>query len=266
MEKRIILLSLIVMAVFASCKTSREAAGTDRGSSSERKILEQAIAAQPEFSSLDMKRISVSISLGSSSYSSPAICRIIRDSVIHLSAQPFLGIEMVVAQFNKSGFVVLDKLRKVAYKGDYSQFSERFGIAINYSIVESLITNRLFVMEANSSVEKSLKPAVHSGVVSLNYENELIRQQFELAADHRIRKATINTREGRQQFSANYDEFTNQDLIYFPYTYSVQLTTATRKVELGVKVSRLVVNEMPVIPEISLQGYRIGDLESLLKR
>lgn len=266
MEKRIILAGLILMSVLSGCKSIRGTAGAEKISSGERKVLEQAIAAQPEFSSLDMKRLSVSISLGGSSYTSPAICRIIRDSVIHLSAQPFLGIEMVVAQFNKSGFTVLDKMRKVAYTGNYAQFSERFGIALNYSILESLITNRLFVMEAGTSTVKNLKPSVRNGEISLRYENEMIRQLFQLGSDFRIRSTEISTPEGRQTFRARYDEFTNQDLIYYPYNYSVELTTASRKVELGVKISRMVVNDMPVIPELSVQGYRIGDLESLIKR
>lgn len=266
MEKRIIQLGILLVLLFTGCKTSREAALGDRSGRSERKMLEQAIAAQPEFTSLDMKRISVSISLGGSSYSSPAICRIIRDSVIHLSAQPFLGIEMVVAQFTRTGFTVLDKMRKVAYTGTYSQFSERFGIPFDYTLIESLITNRLFVMEAGTPALTSLKPALSNGVITLSHESDRIRQVFELGADNRIRKTILSTPEGRQNFTARYDEFSNQEMIYFPYTYSVQLSTASRTVELGVKVSRLVVNEMPVIPELSLQGYRIGDPESLLKR
>lgn len=266
MEKRLIPITLLLILLVTGCKTGRKIAGEVGTRSTEQKMLEQAIAAQPDFSSIDMKRMTVSINLGSSSYTSPATCRIIRDSVIHLSAQPFLGIEMVVAQFNKNGFTVLDKVRKVAYTGDYAQFSERFGIALNYTMLESLVTNRLFVMDDNATPEQSLKPSVRNGINTLSYGNERISQQFTLETDFRIRKAEISTREGSQRFTASYDGFTNQDLVFFPYNYTVQLTTASRKAELGVTISRLVVNEMPVIPQLSLQGYRIGTLESLLKK
>lgn len=251
--------------VTVGCRTSRKAAEVTDLSNAGRQLLENAIKSQPAFTGIDMKRITVNVTLGGNSFSSPASCRIIPDSAIYLSAQPFLGIEMGVARFTRDGFVVLDKIRKTAYVGNYDFLTEKFGLAINYAVIEALITNKLFVINFPDNSLKQLTPSVKDNDWQLTYNNASIRQVFRVGNDYRIRRAEISTPGGRQSFTAEYDNFSSQDLLLFPYQYKVSATTTSRKFSLSVAITRMVTNELPQIPEISTAGYRIGNIESLLK-
>ena len=258
---------VVVLMIMAGCKSGKTISDETTLSRDERKILEQAIAAQPSFNSIDIKKMNMSLNIsGSNPLSSPATCRIIRDSVVHISVQPFFGIEMAVAQFTNTRFVVLDKMRKVAYTGDYSLFSERFGIALNYKAIEALITNQLFVIDSPNAALTRLKPQQKDGKAFLTHTTNNIRLQFELNPENRIRNVDVTTTtNSNQRFTAEYENFTNIDQLAFPFQYKVNITTASRKVDVAVGITRMTVNEQLSIPEISLQGYRIGIIDQLLK-
>lgn len=269
METRIIRLTgilVVVLMIMAGCKSGKTIGDETTLSHDERKILEQAIAAQPSFNSIDIKKMSMTLNItGSNSLSSPATCRIIRDSVVHISVQPFFGIEMAVAQFTNTRFVVLDKMRKVAYTGDYSLFNERFGIALNYKAIEALITNQLFVIDSQNAALTRLKPQQKDGKAFLTHSTNNVRLQFQLNPENRIRNVDITTTNSNQRFTAEYENFTNIDQLAFPFQYKVNLSTASRKVDVAVGITRMTVDEQLSIPEISLQGYRIGIIDQLLK-
>jgi hypothetical protein len=265
MEQRITRIAGIMLAtaiMMIGCKSGKQLAESEPVST--RQLVSMAIEAQPVFHTLDLKRIALNVSLGSSSYSSPASCRIIRDSVIHLSIQPFFGVEMMVAQFTADRFVLLDKVRKVVYAGDYASLRAEYGIAVDFKTIQALITNQLFVMSHRNTPLTALKPERGGSTNFLLYQEAGISHRFQLNNDHRILKTQLTTAGGRQQLTAEYDKFTSQGLLLFPSQYSVKVTTGESNFNLGVSVSRLSYNEPVSIPQLSLQGYRSGSLESLL--
>jgi len=268
MEKRLMQIMFILtlsVVVFTACKSGRQLAGSE-SVLSERSITDLAIAAQPNFSSLDIKRMNLNINMGNgTSYSSPATCRIISDSVIHLSVQPFFGIEMFTAQFTNNRFVVLDKIKKVAYSGNYDLFSKGLGINIDYSMLEALLTNRLFVLNNQGGPLSRLKAERKAGTTSLQHNFNHIRQQFVLNSDYRIQRTDISTSIGKYRFTANYEGFTNQSTLIFPSQLSVNAEAGSKKYDLSMSITRMMVNEQLSIPDISLQGYRTGNIEQLLK-
>jgi hypothetical protein len=264
MEQRLIYFTIVLLiaaAALSGCKSPRQLSNGTAGAGSTRQLLEQAIAAQPDFRSLDIKRMTIS----TDKFNSPAICRILRDSAVYISAQPFLGIEMAAAKFTKSGFIVVDKMKKVAYTGDYAQLSDRLGLIVDYSVVEGVFTNQLFVLGQQSNSLRQLKAQQQEGVASLIYENQRIRQQFTLNPDFRIASSEVSTPGGQQRFTAGYSNFTSQDVLVFPYQYKLQVISGSRTLSASITITRMVANELTQIPELSVQGYRIGSLDSLIK-
>lgn len=266
METRLIRLFILLTTVgilLTACKSGRDLSG---GSTSKTSITERAIAAQPEFSSLDIKRMTVNINTdGGTSYTSPATCRIIRDSIVHLSVQPIFGIEMFVAQLTRDRFLVLDKMRKIAYTGNYEQLGERMGMVINFNSLQALLTNRLFVLNNEGGTLSRLKAETHKGMKTLNHSHMPVRQQFILNDAFRIQETQISAVVGNYHFTARYEGFTNQDLLVFPYQQTMSLEAGKKRYALGLTITRMTINEKPLIPSISLQGYRIGNIDQLIK-
>ncbi|MDX9749215.1 MAG: DUF4292 domain-containing protein [Paludibacter sp.] len=255
---RLLILLATVGTLFSACKSGRELGG---GAA----VAERAIAAQPEFNSLDIKRMTVNVTTDNgTSYTSPATCRIIRDSVVHLSVQPIFGIEMFMAQLTRDRFVVLDKMRKVAYTGTYEQLGERMGLVINFNSLQALLTNRLFVLNTVDESLNRLKAETHKGMKTLQHTRIPVRQQFILNDAFRIQETQISAVVGNYHFTARYDGFTNQDLLVFPYQQTMSLEAGKKRYSLGLTITRMIINMNPLIPSVSLQGYRIGNIDQLL--
>jgi len=266
METRLIRFFILLLTsglLLSACKSGRELAGS---SGSKLSVTERAIAAQPAFSSLDIKRMTVNITTDDgTSYTSPATCRIISDSVVHLSVQPIFGIEMFVAQLTRDRFVVLDKMRKIAYTGNYEQLGDRMGMVINFNSLQALLTNRLFVLNNEGGPLSRFKAGNHKGAQTLNHTHVPVRQQFILNDSFRIQETQISAVVGNYHFTARYEGFTNQDMLVFPYQQTMTLEAGKKRYSLGLSITRMIVNEKPLIPSFSLQGYRIGTIDQLMK-
>ncbi len=266
METRLIRLFILLLTsglLLSACKSGRGLAGS---SGSKPSVTERAIAAQPEFSSLDIKRMSVNITTdGGTSYTSPATCRIIRDSVVHLSVQPIFGIELFVAQFTRDGFLILDKMKRVAYTGSFGQLGEQMGMVINFNSLQAMLTNRLFVLNPEGGPLGRLKAASHKGNQALTHTHVPVRQQFILNDAFRIQETQISAVVGNYHFTTRYEGFTNLDMLVFPYQQTMSLEAGKKRYTLGLTITRMIINEKPPIPSLSIQGYRIGNIDQLLK-
>lgn len=250
--------------VMTGCKSSKTVTDAGQVSADNRRIPELAMAAQPDFTSLDIKRMNLTVAMsGGQSYSSPATGRFIRDSVIHISVQPFFGIEMFVARFTKESFLVVDKMRKIVYTGTYSQFSDQFGISLDFTTIEALLTNRLFVV--NGASLTTLKPTTKDGVMYLSRTSTSFRQQFTLGSDYTIRRSEVSLPDEDAQFVADYDQFTDQNGLMFPFRHQLNLSAGSKKFDLTIVLTRLVANEPINIPEISTAGYKVGNSVKFLK-
>ena len=262
MEKRLMRIFFLLTTVgiiLSGCKPGQGLGGKPS-------VTDLAIAAQPDFSSLDIKRMTVKVLMADgTSLTCPASCRIVRDSVVHLSVTPFFGIEAMVAQLTRDRFLVLDKLRKVAYTGSYEELEKQTGIAINFTVVQALLTNRLFILNKEGGPLNRLKAETNRGIVSLHHTQLPVKQQFVLNEANRIQETSISAVVGNYHFTNRYDGFSNQDLLVFPYQQTMNLEAGKKKYELSLSITRMTVNEKPAIPQLSIQGYRIGTIEQLMK-
>ncbi len=73
-----------------------------------------------------------------------ASCKFYKDSAMHISIQPFMGIEMFKAELNPDSIIVFDKMNRRYYVINYNYFTERFGVDIDFNSLQALISNQFF--------------------------------------------------------------------------------------------------------------------------
>ena len=130
---------MAIFTPFWGCKTTQKTGVADKKTEAQF-LLDDVKKAEPKFTNIEFKRMNIGINLNEKTrYNSVATCKIIPDSVIHISIQPFFGVEMFIARLTPKQILVIDKLKGIYYQSDYSIFEQQFGIAIDYLTIEALI-------------------------------------------------------------------------------------------------------------------------------
>ena len=71
--------------------------------------------------------------------------KIRKDSVIIVSLIAVLGIEAAKIKFTKDSLYIIDRLNSTVKKGNYQYLKKTFNIDLNYSDLQSILTNDFFV-------------------------------------------------------------------------------------------------------------------------
>ena len=262
------LLVLIILGTLMGCKSLQKInQGVDM-SKDIALMVEKIQLAEPQFSSIDIRKMNVKVNINDQQqYNSQAYCKMISDSVIHISIQPFFGIEMFSVRFTPDEFIFIDKTKSVYYQSDYSFLNTRFNLDLDYATIQSLLMNKLFVIGENEVQPSSFKSIKRKDAATgLQYENEKYTQTVMLKPDYRISEIDINFKSGTQQFNTVYSDFgTTGQSTSFPYSLNFSITDGTKKFILEMFISRLTVNETIIIPELNLNKYRQGNISTLLK-
>jgi len=259
---------LIILGTLLGCKSLQKINQVDDLNKNVALMVEKIQMAEPQFSSIDIRKMNVKVNINDQQqYNSQAYCKMISDSVIHISIQPFFGIEMFSVRFTPEEFIFIDKTKSVYYQSDYSFLNTRFNLDLDYATIQSLLMNQLFVIG-----EKEVQPASFKSIKSkdaatgLQYENEKYTQTVMLKPDYRISDIAINFKSGTQHFNTFYSDFgTTGQSTSFPYSFNFSIIDGTKKFILEMFISRLSVNEIIILPELNLNKYRQGNISTLLK-
>jgi hypothetical protein len=260
-----ILWILAIVIVMAGCKTTRQSVAVIADPDGNAVLLDKVLQSTAWFSSMDIKRMTVNVNMGGASYSSPASCKLIRDSVLHLSVTPFFGVEMFQVRANPREIIVIDKMRGGYYQTDYLYLKNRFGIDISFKLIQDLLTNQPFIYGDSEIKPQSFRQKVVNEKVILQTVKSEHLQETYLTEDFRVGRVTIVTDDQSMEFVAGYGDFKNQDGLFFPYASSFNATAGDTKLSFQLTINRIGFNEAIVIPDINLQSLRKGQIENLLK-
>jgi hypothetical protein len=269
--KRNKLLQFLLMMLFFTligCKSAQKLSSVTDTDKSVAKIVEKTLMAEPQFHSVDIKKMNVQLHLSNQKqYNSPASCKIISDSVIHISVQPFFGIEMFVARFTPNTFIFIDKTKSIYYQSDYAFLNTKFNLDINFSTLRAIFTNKLFVAGENQVQPAMFINKQDKRIASgLHYENEKYAGIVMLNPDFRISDVEVNLKSGPEKFNVRYADFGETGKqTNFPYNIDFSVSSGSKIFSLAMSITRLNVDEAITIPELNLHKYRQGNISTLLK-
>lgn len=226
-------------------------------------LLEKINAASPVFQSMDIKRANMSIRMNGINYSSPASCKLIRDSVIHLSVTPFLGVEMFVVRITQQDILVLDKMNAVFYQIDYRTLQNRLGYRIDFQTLQALFTNTAFIVGETTIRPEMFRQKRQNQTTILYSSKNGLTQATTLTDDYRVGHTEILTQSAN--FNATYQDFRNQHGILFPFAANFSFNIGNSALSIQMSIHRIGFNEQFNIPAIQLTNYRRGSIEQLMR-
>ena len=143
---KLALMCLVMLAVLAGCKSSRKATGDGGAEAKEGRALLKAVEEGAlEFHTLSA-RLSADLKLqDGKELGSRVELKMVRDSMIQLSVQPFLGIEVFRLELTTDTVRLIDRMGKRYVAERYSGLLEQSPVDFNFYNLQALFINRVFL-------------------------------------------------------------------------------------------------------------------------
>lgn len=270
-NKFIIAIILITTILLASCKTQQRPA---QHSASQRisicELTQQSCNAQPQFSTMNISKMTISVNYGGIQFTFRSSIRIATDSILSISIQPALGIEMFRAEFTPKGFIVYDKLNRRYSENSYEYIKLSWGLDIDYKAIEALFSHRLFIPKSTNPDEicKDFRIEHLADTTSIVSNTPIGKytQQFDIDINnYRLTMSGLQY-ENQLVMAITYGMLKTFDKILFPETVQLQTTMTKTDVSATLNIEKIRFNEPLNISPISTTRYQKVGFMDLLKK
>lgn len=257
---------LAIIFFFGACKTVKKATDTNNELAISKQLIDKVQKAEPTIKSLNIQKMTLLVDMGGKKINSQAYCKIITDSIIQISLQPFFGVEMFVAKLDPKTIMVFDKTKSICYQADYSTLEKYTGTKIDFSVLQNLLLNRYFLLS------DGLIDANNTGIVKekdeikgISFSNNAISQKILLNDVFRITMQEINFKKDNEKLNIAYSENADINGISFPAKIKFLLIGNNDRNGFEMQLNKAEINQPVLLPELNLQNYRKAGLESLMK-
>jgi hypothetical protein len=266
MKNTILILSILFLVV--SCKTTRTITKVETAEISPVvQLIEKIQKNQPKFRTANVSKMSLELTLNERNVNVSATCKIVKDSAIYLSIQPFMGIEMFKAEFLPDSMLVIDKMNRKYYKSDYKYISKKFGVEVDFYSLQALIFNQFFCVGNKQILPDSCKLVTLSGGNNkIVYENQKMLQASEISSNYSIQNVVLKAKNSSYQLETTYNDFGLVNGVSFPQKISMLASNLKSKAICTFSVLKVEFDTNFKLVHSNTDRYAAGELEKLLKK
>lgn len=274
------LIRILVMAaaivLFGACKTTKTAVKPTQTATTPTEaaheftpadMVKQLQLAQPAFRTANASKMSVYVDFKGRQMDVKASCKIVSDSALYLSIQPFMGVELFRLEMTPSTLIVVDKMNKRFYESNYSIFRNTLGVTVNYDVIQSLISNRLFVPGDKVFLPDEFNWKDNTPGKSLTLQTESFNQ--EVLVDvllSRIAAVMILSADSTYTMKTDYSDFKKTDGILFPQKIAIDANKGEEKSSFHFTIEQVEFNKPVVMEPTNLSRYTRGNINSLFRK
>lgn len=242
MGKTKILLFVALVVLFTACKSKQSVMSqAATGKTKNTELIQKVRLNEPQFNTANVSKMSLYLNLDGRTFNVSASCKIRTDSAMHISIQPALGIEMFKLEITPDSILAFDKINKRLYATDFKLFETKFGLTVNYSDLQSLISNRLFTVgSAEFREEKCTIEALDNLLSKIIYKNEKITQTSEINSQLRIQQTELKSNTSDYVMAVDYSEFSPIDGIVFPQKIKLKALSKKHAMNCDFSISRVI--------------------------
>lgn len=224
--------SIFVLWALQSCDSGRLfSAKKDHTAAT---LVDKTMEQQLSFEALSIK-FSLNYNDYTQEFASPGVLRIQRDSVIWVSLMPALGIEMARVLITPDSIKVMNRIRREYSVNDFGFFKQNYGVDIDFSTIQALLTNALFVYPYRFRRLEDLnnyaiiKDTAHYTLRSHTAEELMsdpyaISQKFVIAGEiYKITHCELHDHLKRRRLLFYYSDFQETNERQFPETVKIEL-------------------------------------------
>ena len=263
-----------VALIVAACKTSQTATQPTLPGTTPTEVIHELTPSdlvqrlqkeQPAFHTANASKMSVYVDFKGRQMDVKASLKLVSDSALHLSIQPFFGVELFKLEMTPASMIVIDKMNKMFYESNYSIFRNTLGVSVNYDGIQSLISNRLFVPG-----EKVFPPDRFSWKDSipgntLAHQNETFSQDV-LVDMTLTRIAEILIKSAGNTLKTGYSDFKKVDGMVFPQKIIIDGNKGETVSSFHFTIEEVQFNKPLVMEPTNLSRYTRGNINSFFRK
>lgn len=275
-NQKYILVVLLFTLLFVGCKSSKRIITQSEKESIEvnrqfspADMVVQLQKNQPAYETAKVNKMSINLRLKDREMEVKAICSIVSDSAMHISIQPFFGIELFKVEMTPSSLLIIDKANRKFYESSYGIFDNQFGIYVSYDVIQSLISNRLFVAGKRGfspndfSWSKDARETKNSLLVWFDKMNQEVKIDLGLG---RISNVMLKSNDEGYQMETLYSNFRNFNGTVFPSSIDISAVGHNQVYAFHFMIEDAVFDVPVVMQSTNLSKYSRGDINSFFKK
>ncbi|TLX77107.1 DUF4292 domain-containing protein [Labilibacter sediminis] len=241
---------------FVSCKSTEKIRIGEVSNITDAKLRNQLKVNELDFDKLYLKKVGFTFTNDQEKKSFKGSFVIQKDSFIIVSIYALMGIELVRAKLTMNNVVIIDKHNKTVLKTDYNYFFDKFGIDLNFSTIQSLLTNSLFLYPSTMDHYDGLKKYKHDvgvdyysfksikdrrlGRLNKKSRNNILIHELKIHPDiYRIFNVYIKDFNTNQSLVIDYKDFSKFDSVLFPKGIFINANQGSKSVSVDLKVNYL---------------------------
>ncbi len=274
---KIFLLIHSILIIFVACKTSQKSLQSVSTQNVRlknygiTKLLDSINNKYLDYQTLSIK-FKLNIKLSDENHILDGILRIRKDSIIWISLNVPLGIELARIVLNNDSIYIINKLKKEYYIKSYHFFEQNYHVELTYNDIQALLTNKIFLisesdeeknlaMNENSSEKDFVKKNFFIGKDSVNYilkthrkhrikkairrnktDNIILESIKILPSEFKIQQIEIIDFEENRKLIINYDNFNTFNNKLFPTSINIQLSDSLNKYNIELQYLKININ------------------------
>ena len=167
-------LLLVTLLGFYGCKSAKVSGDQEKVNTKELKAFVASMQEhEPAFRTFSA-RLNVDLQMGDKTVGSRVEFKLVKDSALQLSVQPFLGIEVFRMELTPDSVKVMDRMNKRYMAERYAALKEEWPIDFNFYNLQALFVHQLF-LPGEQEVE-----GVHYDQFHLEREGAITRLRYSL--------------------------------------------------------------------------------------
>jgi hypothetical protein len=219
---------------------------------------------------MNISKLTMSVNYDGINFTFKSSIRIATDSIVSISIQPALGIEMFRAEFTPEYFIVYDKLNRRYSQNSYEYIKLSWGIDVNYKAVEALFSHQIFTPQSTNPQEicKDFQINLFADTTSIVSTTPMgkFTQQFDIDTNNNRLTMSGVRHENDLVLAITYGVLKAFDKILFPQEVYLQTTMTKVDVSASLNIEKIKFNEPLSLSPISISRYKKVGFMDLLKK
>ena len=271
---KILIILILIASILAGCKTQQRKQRPDQQRIAPRisvcDLAQKSYEAQPYFTTMNISKMSMSINYGQMTFTVKSSIRIATDSLLSISIQPALGIEMFRAEFTPSGFKVYDKMNRRYSENSYEYIKLSWGLDVDYKAIEALFSHRIFIPQSTDPNEICkdfrIEYLADTTAIVSNTPIGKYTQQFDIDMNnYRLTMSGLRY-EDQLVMAITYGALKSFDKTLFPETVYLQTTMTETNVSATLNIEKVKFNEPLYTSPINTSRYKKVGFMDLIKK
>lgn len=259
-------LCVTVLLFLQGCAVQKHTATQSQADKQRQITLQHILDAQPDFQSAEVGRMRFTLNYADRQMTANGSLKFIKDSILVVSLQPVMGIELFRAEITPAHLTVVDKMNRRYARFTFPELSEYVGIPVTFPHIQALAMQHVFTF-GNGKDWKQCAYTLNKadGQHCLSFDDNGISYTFLFdAVNYMLGETRLVPGKMNASASVSYRNEEQTDGILFPSVVEISYMQPNHEATLLMTMIRRQFNKEVNLSPVNLKNYKLVDISTIL--